>query len=334
MPEYRQDPLSRRWVIIGSDRAGRPNEFVEATTRHTAQPCPFCAGHETETPPAIATYDAGLGGPWSVRVVPNKFPAVLAEEVPPFPGAALESQSEGHPLPGFGKHEVIIETPRHVASFSELTPAEATLVLRAYRDRLRILKADGRFRYVQIFKNVGAAAGASLEHVHSQLIALPGVPEVIRQELQSSLDFFQTRQKSLLESMIDSELDADLRVVAATSRYVAWCPAASRFPYETWLAPRFAQANFENGEDGELGELAGIARDVIDRIERATGVSTYNYYLHTAPFDRSAPEHYHWHFEIAPRLTKVAGFEWGTGCYINPCPPETAAAHLRGAANR
>jgi UDPglucose--hexose-1-phosphate uridylyltransferase len=334
MPEYRQDPLSRRWVIIGSDRGGRPNEFVEATTRQSSLSCPFCAGHEGETPPAIASYSANGSGDWSVRVVPNKYPALTAEESLCPACQPLSRALVAESIPGFGLHEVIIESPRHVASLSELTPAEAELVFVAYRDRLRILKAVGRYQYVQIFKNVGPAAGASLEHVHSQLVALPGIPEVLQQELRSSLEHFQQTRRSLLGQMIEEELAAGIRIVAQTANLVAWCPAAGRFPYEVWVAPRRQASRFEAAEAGELGELATIMHDVIGRIEVAAGLSAYNYFLHTSPFDAPACDHYHWHFEIVPRLTKVAGFEWGTGCYINPLPPEAAAQVLQAISPR
>lgn len=331
MPEYRQDPLSRRWVIIGADRAGRPNEFVEATTRQSSLSCPFCLGHESETPPAIASYSANPKGNegWTVRVVLNKYPALTTDEALCPTCQPLSAGPAPDAIPGYGRHEVIIESPRHVASLSELTSAEAALVFLAYRDRLRALKAEGSYQYVQIFKNVGSAAGASLEHVHSQLVALPGIPDVLQQELASSLEYFRRERRSLLARLIEDELTAGVRIVAQTAQLVAWCPAASRFPYEVWVAPRQAHPRFEFAEAGELGELATIMQDAIGRIERVAGVSSYNYFLHTAPFDAPAYDHYHWHFEIMPRLTKVAGFEWGTGCYINPFPPEAAAAALR-----
>lgn len=330
MSEYRQDPLSRRWVIIGCDeRAGRPNEFVEATTRQTGLPCPFCAGNEAQTPEAIASYSATAGASWTVRVVPNKYPAVTTDEARCkscelfAPGAAAGKAA------GFGRHEVIIESPRHVASLSELTDGEAELVFVAYRDRLRQIKAEGTLPYVQIFKNVGPAAGASLEHVHSQLLALPGVPEVLQTELASCDEHFQANGRLLFSELIERELAAEERIVAQTPGFVAFCPYASRFPYEVWIAPRGHQPRFEEAEAGELAELARLMRDCIGRIERAAGQSSYNYLLHTAPFDSPAHDHYHWHIEILPRLTKVAGFEWGTGCFINPLAPESAAAHLR-----
>ena len=332
MSEYRQDPLSRRWVIVGcDDRALRPNEFVEATTRQSGLPCPFCAGNEDQTPGAVATYAALGQSDWLVRVVPNKFPAVT-QEMPPCPSCQpLASGPSSGSAAGFGAHEVIIESPRHVASLSELTDAESELVFRAYRDRIRDLAATGQFQYVQIFKNVGPAAGASLEHVHSQLVALPGVPEVLQQELAASSEYYREHQRPLLTSLLESELAAGDRVVAQSANFVAICPYASRFPYETWLAPRHHQPRFEAATDGELAEIALLARDVIGRLERAAGITAYNAFLHTLPFRAPQGEHYHWHIEILPRLTKVAGFEWSTGCFINPFSPESAAALLREA---
>lgn len=330
MSEYRQDPLSRRWVIIGCDRAARPNEFVEEPVRRQPIPCAFCAGNEEETPDAVATYTAPSKSDWLVRIVPNKYPAVTLDEslCPNCQPLGAKPPTAGI-IPGFGRHEVIIESPRHVASLSELTDVEAELVFLAYRDRIAALKATGQYRYVQIFKNVGPSAGASLEHVHSQLVALPGVPEVVAQELASCREYFAEHGRPLFGDLIDRELAAKERIVAQTGRFVAYCPFASRFPYEVCIAPLAAQASFEATQDGELGELSRLARDVIGRIERAGGKSAYNCVLHTLPFDTPPHDHYHWHIEIIPRLTKVAGFEWGTGCFINPLPPEAATAHLR-----
>ncbi|MEX2173407.1 MAG: galactose-1-phosphate uridylyltransferase [Pirellulaceae bacterium] len=335
MSEYRQDPLSRRWVIIGSDRASRPNEFIEEPIRRQPVPCPFCAGNEQQTPAAVAAYDAqgrptnGLAGDWLVRIVPNKYPAVTTDEAVCPKCQPLGMTPPVGPVPGFGRHEVIVESPRHVASLSELTPREAEVVFQAYRHRMLALKAEGRYRYVQIFKNVGPGAGASLEHVHSQLLALPGVPEVVAQELTSCREHFLRHGRPLVASLLERELAGGERIVAQTEHYLALCPFASRFPYETWVLPRRAAPSFETTHPSELGELSRIVQDAIGRIERAAGPVPYNCVLHTQPFDTSANDHYHWHLEIIPRLTKVAGFEWGTGCFINPFLPETAAAHLR-----
>jgi UDPglucose--hexose-1-phosphate uridylyltransferase len=180
-----------------------------------------------------------------------------------------------------------------------------------------------------VFKNVGAGAGASLEHVHSQLVGLPGIPEVVAQELASCREHFARTGTPLVADLLEQELTAGERIVATTANFVALCPYASRFPYETWILPRRAEPSYEAADPGEFGELARLMQDVIGRIERTAGGAPYNCVLHTQPFDTSADDHYHWHIEIIPRLTKVAGFEWGTGCFINPFHPETAAEHLR-----
>jgi UDPglucose--hexose-1-phosphate uridylyltransferase len=327
MSEFRQDPLSGRWVIVGGERADRPNEFHEEATRCTQVSCPFCAGNEAETPDAVSVYPPASNGSWKVRVVPNKYPAVTTDGdcPPPLSGtSALKS-----PRCGFGQHEVIIESPRHIASLTDLTPDEARLLLVAYRDRIAALRQNKQFKYVQIFKNVGPAAGASLEHAHSQLVALPDVPEVIQQEVASCREFYETTGRSLLAAMAEDELAAGDRIVAQSPRFLAFCPYASRFPYEVWLLPRAQQASFEFAKDEELGELSTFLQEVIGRIEGTLGRVAYNYFLHTEPFDTSAYDHYHWHIEIFPRLTKAAGFEWATGMFINPFLPEAAAQSLR-----
>ena len=334
MSEFRQDPLSGRWVIVGGQRADRPNEFHEEATRCTQASCPFCAGNEAETPAAVATYPADSSA-WQVRVVPNLYPAVTTTSESPLPGNSAGSRPSPHVAfgqrDGFGQHEVIIESPRHVASLTELTPAEARLVLMAYRDRIAELRQSGNFKYVQIFKNVGAAAGASIEHAHSQLIALPDVPDVIQQEVARSRDHFKQSGDSLLAQLASDELAAAERMVSQSPRFVAICPFASRFPFEVWVLPRRQQSSFESVQDGEAGELSLFLQEVIGRIESAVGCVAYNYFLHTEPFDTFEDDHYHWHIEIFPRITKAAGFEWATGIFINPCLPESAAAALRAA---
>lgn len=371
MSELRQDPLSGRWVIIGGERAGRPNEFVEAASRAKDLPCPFCPGHEDQTPPPIAVYPASpsagaapdavckagdigrnreIGGnsdhhracevlarcDWAVRVVPNKYPAVCEPPggvcQPSGGRAPLRPKDEGlfRSAPGRGRHEVIIESPRHVASVSELSAQEAAFVFRVYRDRMQQLKAEQCFKYVQIFKNAGPAAGASLEHIHSQLVALYEVPEVVEQELRSCADYYRRHGQGLMARLLESELDAGTRIVAQTQRVVAFCPYASRFAWEVWVMPRRPVPRYEDSEDAEIEEAAQVIRDLIGRIECLAGQTAYNYFLHSLPFDGAVTEHYHWHVELVPRLTKTAGFEWSTGCFINPVAPEWAAEQLRG----
>jgi UDPglucose--hexose-1-phosphate uridylyltransferase len=233
--------------------------------------------------------------------------------------------------PAAGEHEVIIESPRHVVSLSELSPEEASLVFAAYRDRLAAGRSKG-LRYVQIFKNVGAAGGATIEHSHSQLLAMPQVPTHVVGELENCRRYHERQGRPLLSAMLEEELRRGERIVADTPDLVAFCPWASRFPYEVWMVPRRRQSDFAAVTPAEAGQAAAMARDLIGRIERTLGNVGYNYLLHTQPFDTSRYDHYHWHIELFPRITKVAGFEWSTGVFINTVAPETAAKALRDAA--
>ncbi len=329
MSEYRHDLLHDRWVIVGNERACRPQEFEEQVVRRRGQTCPFCAGSEDQTPDALAVYQQPGKSDWGVRVVPNKYPAVEPSCQPN--GASGDGDLLFDRRPAAGEHEVIIESPRHVVSLSELSPEEASLVFAAYRDRLAAGRSKG-LRYVQIFKNVGAAGGATIEHSHSQLLAMPQVPTHVVGELENCRQYHERQGRPLLSAMLEEELRRGERIVADTPDLVAFCPWASRFPYEVWMVPRRRQSDFAAVTPAEAGQAAAMARDLIGRIERTLGNVGYNYLLHTQPFDTSRYDHYHWHIELFPRITKVAGFEWSTGVFINTVAPETAAKALRDAA--
>lgn len=334
MSEYRQDPLTGRWVVIGSQRAGRPEEFVEHSVARVDFPCPFCPGHEHETPPAVLQWPADHPSQWSLRVVPNRFPAVGPHSVPVddfWPKQDhLEPNGSHHPAQNGagGVHEVVIESRRHVGSFSELSPCESQQVIAAYQSRLTALQATAGVRYVQIFKNVGPAAGATLAHAHSQIVGLPFVPDDVRAACERSQAYFAKAGRSLLAELVSRELESGARVVARSPRFVAYCPWASRFPYSVCIAP-LAPAAFEDAQATPPGELASFVRELVGRIEGALGRPAYNLVLHLNPFDSNNRQHYHWRMELIPRLTKIAGFEWGTGMMINPYPPEAAAELLR-----
>jgi UDPglucose--hexose-1-phosphate uridylyltransferase len=327
MSEFRRDPLSDHWVIIAPNRAHRPEQFTGDAIRIPAR-CPFCKGHEADTPQTMAAYRMDRARTedldWQVRVIPNKFPAVeTATPAPPSPHDFFEVR------PGFGVHEVIVESPDHVVSLSALRDAQVHLVFHAYQDRLRHWRSDPRLAYAQIFKNSGAAAGASLEHTHSQLIATPVVPTQVQHELTRSLAYHREHGRCAFCVMLAEEVAARTRVLMELRQFVAFCPFASQFPYEVWIVPRNHHSHFEYAEDGELGELAELLRNIVVRMEGALGRPAFNYLIHTAPFDTSSLDHYHWHLELSPRLVKTAGFEWGAGDYINTVAPETAATVLR-----
>jgi UDPglucose--hexose-1-phosphate uridylyltransferase len=331
-PEYRQDPLSGSWVILARARAERPTEFVAQPVRRRLEHCPFCAGNERFTPRAVATYPAAADSQadnhrWQVRVIPNKFPAVI-ESAPDIPdcGAAADRLA---PLPGYGVHEVIVESREHTSSFSELSAEQARWSLLAYRDRLRCLANDSRLAYALLFKNCRGGGGATLEHTHSQIVGTSLTPAVVQRELQAAAEFHDRHRDCIFCRMVRSELDQAVRLVASTARFVAFCPFASRFPYEVWMLPREHAARYEDASLGDLDELSALLQLVLRSLEKNFSQVPYNYWIHTSPFDSAPFDYYHWHIELIPRITSQAGFEFGTGCFMNPVAPEDAASTIR-----
>jgi UDPglucose--hexose-1-phosphate uridylyltransferase len=330
MSELRKDPIVGRWVIIATERAKRPMSPKSEAFVPSAGTCPFCAGQEKNTPVEILAYRDRGSKPddsgWRVRVVPNKFPALGIE-------GDLNKRGDGiyDMMNGIGAHEVIIECPFHEVSMANLTEENIREVLWVYRDRLVDLKKDQRLVYGMIFKNVGAAGGASLEHSHSQLIVTPIVPINVWEEMNGALEFFDYRGRCIFCDMIRQELSSEKRIVADTANFVSFTPFASRFPFETWILPKSHNSHYENIQKNEVEELGTLLKTILMKLESALDKPAYNYIIHTSPFDTRELPHYHWHIEIIPRLTRVAGFEWGTGFYINQVAPEEAAAYLREA---
>ena len=330
MPELRKDPITGRWVIIATDRVRRPSDFSrESVPPPSARFCPFCYGNEQKTPPEVLAYRQH-GPPnspgWSVRVVPNKFPALGIE-------GDLTRQGDGiyDKMNGIGAHEVIIETPDHKATMADMPEKQVEEVLWAYRDRINDLKRDQRFRYIVVFKNYGEAAGASLEHPHSQLIALPVIPKRVREEVEGARNYFEFKERCIYCDIMRQETAAGVRLVAETDRFLVVEPYAPRFPFETWIMPKRHESHFENSDAPTLQNLAWMVRSTLRKLEKVLERPAYNFIVHSAPVQEPSLQYYHWHIEIIPKLTKVAGFEWGTGFYINPTPPEESAKFLREA---
>ena len=329
MPQLRKDAITGRWVIIATDRQKRPNDFrVERASVIGRETCPFCPGHESLTPPEVLSYRQNGSAPnapgWDVRVVPNKFPALQVE-------GTLDREGDGmfDRMNGIGAHEVIIETPDHQRSLAAMSESEIERVLWAYRERIVDLKQDRRLRYILVFKNHGAAAGATLEHTHSQLIALPIVPDFVREEVDGARAHFAVKERCVFCDVIHQELAATQRIVLENADTVALAPYAPRFAFETWLLPKRHAARFEEAPRHEYEGLARVLKSLLQRMDRALESPAYNLIVHTAPFVDDVADLFHWHVEVIPKLTRVAGFEWGTGFYINPTPPEEAAKVLR-----
>lgn len=333
MPELRKDPVVGRWVIISGERAKRPTDLGHEHVRPQAasERCPFCSGQESRTPPEILAYRP-QGAPnspgWAVRVVPNKFPALGIE-------GQLDRQGDGvfDKMNGIGAHEVIIETPDHGETLASMPVKHVEDVLWACRDRMLDLKKDTRFRSILIFKNFGASAGASLEHSHSQLIALPIVPRAIREQVDGAKQYYTYKERCIYCDILRQESSERIRVVAENEDFLTFSPYAPRFPFETWIAPKEHGAYFEHASPRNLESLAKALKSLLMRSDQVLDYPAYNLVVQSAPL-QEAHQHtdsYHWHIEFMPRITRVAGFEWGTGFFINPTSPEDAARILREA---
>jgi len=329
LSELRKDPVTGRWVIIATGRQKRPSDFhLERTKIIREEHCPFCAGREGMTPPEVLAFrqngHSANGPGWDLRVVPNKFPALQVE-------GSLDREGEGlfDRMTGIGAHEVIIESPDHQKSLATMSEPEIERVLWAFRERVADLKNDRRFRYIIVFKNHGSAAGATLEHSHSQLIALPIVPDFVREELDGAERHFSAKERCVFCDIIRQEIASGVRVVHDNTDIVALAPYASRFPFEMWLLPKHHGARFEEAPRRTYEGLARMLKWVLLRMNRALESPDYNLIVHSSPLQEDVNDFYHWHIELMPKLTRTAGFEWGTGFYINPTAPEEAAEVLR-----
>lgn len=328
MPELRRDPIHNRWVIISTERSRRPSDFPPEERLLVGGFCPLCEGNEDRTPPEVLAFrDNGTppnSSGWSLRVVPNKFPALRIE-------GELNRDGEGiyDRMNGIGAHEVVIETPLHNETLATLPLRAVEDVLWAYRERLIDLRRDKRLRHVLVFKNYGAAAGASLEHAHSQIIALPIIPTSVREEIEGAKNYFLYKDRCIYCDIIRQELQQKRRVISENRSFVSIVPFAARFPFETWILPKTHQSDYGQMEPSLYPQAAEILSDTLQRLKQVLDDPPYNYIIHSSSMAEQDQDYYHWHFEIMPKLTKVAGFEWGSGFYINPTPPEEAAEFMR-----
>ncbi|OGC25121.1 galactose-1-phosphate uridylyltransferase [candidate division WOR-1 bacterium RIFOXYB2_FULL_42_35] len=341
MPELRKDPISERWVVIATERGKRPTDFSSVPVSEESKGskgCPFDEGNEAKTPPEIAAWREADTSPntpgWDVRVVNNLFPALVNQGEVNRTGMGVYDM-----MSGIGAHEVIIETPQHDLCIPDMPDEQVEKILWAYKQRILEISKDQRFRYVLVFKNYGKTAGASLAHPHSQLIATPITPRYVKLELSNSRAYFLEKERCIFCDIIRQELGSGERIVYENEYFVAFTPFASRFPFEVWLLPRRHEHGFEIMPDQERILLARCLKDILKRLKIALNDPPFNYVLHTCPnqvaragkpaYWGTIQYDFHWHIEIIPRLTKMAGFEWGSGLYINPTSPEQAAKFLR-----
>ncbi len=324
MPELRRDPIVGRWVVIAPERADRPNALLRPMPEPQDAPsCPFCPGNEAMTPPEIL-HRAGADRGWSLRVVPNRFPALRVETQLAHKGHGLYDS-----MAGVGAHEVIIETSEHARTLSQLPPAQLAEILRVWQERMVDLSRDLRLRSIFIFKNSGTPAGATLSHAHSQLVALPIVPPELQAELDGARAHYGRKERCIFCDVLAQELSDEARLVFENDGAVAFCPWAARSPFETWILPRTHGSSFESASGQELVALADALATMLRKMDKALEKPAFNLYLHTLPLREARNDWYHWHLELKPVLTLQAGFEWASGCFINPTPPEEAAAFLR-----
>lgn len=331
MSEYRFESIADWWVIIAEERANRPHSSSLAAKPGTGvEDCPFCEGHEHETPPEILADrkpgDLANQPGWRMRVFPNLYPAAR-------PDIRLKNSSQIFTArqTGFGHHYVIVESWRHVRGFGQMTLAETKRAFRVYRELFLMVKNDITINQVVVFKNVGAIAGASLEHTHSQMVALPHVPREVRVRNEGTLRYFRETGQTKWEIIIQEEQKKGDCVVVDQDRLFAYCPYASRFPYEVWIVPKLDIPGFEESSLRLLDEAATLTRRIVRALEAHLDNPAYNFVVESLPFDHygSGRDHGRWFISILPRLNHQGGLECAMGEYINVIAPENAAAHIR-----
>jgi len=336
MPELRKDPIIGRWVIIATERAKRPDQFSPLPEGPEEGECPFCQGKEQLTPPEI--YAIRNPSPnkdnsqWYVRVIPSIKPILRIE-------GDLERRGKGiyDLMNGVGAHEVVIETPQHINNLADLSLEQIDSILDVYIRRIVDLSKDKRFKYVLVFKNYGwAAGGGRVKHSRSQLIATSVTPKRVKEELVGAKRYFDYHERCIFCDLIRQEVESKERLITDIDGFVAIVPFASRFPFEVWILPKKHSCDYVALSQTDRRDLAKILKIVLQKLKMGLNDPPFNYILHTAPFRRpksgywrTIEEDYHWHIEIMPRLTRVAGFEWGTGFYICPLPPENATQFLK-----
>jgi len=330
MGELRRDPIIGLWVEVEDKEHSLPPEAYEKEdqTRTQMAVCQFCENREGQTPPevdAIRPEDTAPNSPgWTARVVPNRFPALRIEGDLAKRGIGIYDVSNG-----IGAHEVVIETKDHHRDLADLSVEEIAGVIKLVQNRSLALAKDKRFKYIMIFKNYGKSAGASVEHAHSQIIALPMVPKAVLAELEGAREYFGFRGRCVFCDIIDQELEDEERIVTQNATFMGFCPYASKYPFESWILPKEHDSHFCSLSDEQNLELAAVLKEMLTRMLGCLSNCSYNFYLHTAPVNYKETDSYHWHIEIVPQLARESGYEWGTGFYSVRTAPDAAAGYLK-----
>jgi len=330
MSTFRRDPTSNEWVILAPRRFSRPHaprpESREARVEFDPS-CPFCPGNEHETPPEILRRPAAdTGEPWQVRVFPNLYAAVS-----PDGDESRDGDGPFQEMRGRGAHEVVVESPLHDARLDEMPVEAIATMLEVWRERYTALHARPEVRAVIVFKNFGVGAGTSLLHPHAQIVAVPVYPPQWMHALNISMRYFDRTGRSVYDDLVDVERASGVRVVAETDGFIAFCPFASKTPFETWILPTSHQSSFGSLTDQDVPALAALVRNVLGRLREAAGDPDFNLVVYSAPDDAAQVRLFRWHLRLVPRITLPAGFEMGSGMSINTLMPEEAAEALRSA---
>lgn len=331
MPELRQDPTTKEWVVIATERAKRPDQFRSqektAAASQPTGPCVLCPGNESLTPREVFairdSQQADTPG-WRVRVVPNKFPAFV-------PTATGQRRHEDIfvSTDAYGHHEVLIEGPDHGRHLGLMDDGEIRDVLRTYKARYEALRADSKVKLILLFRNHGRSAGTSLAHPHSQLAATPIIPLHIRQRYAEAIRHYDDTSQCLYCEFLEAELAVGKRVVLQSPGFAVVHPFASQVPFETWIIPKHHNPSFGNVSSEQLDDLSGVLGKVLRTFNDGLGNPDYNLIVHTAPVEDEHKPYFLWHMEIRPRFTTIAGFELGTGIYINTALPEETAPYFK-----
>jgi UDPglucose--hexose-1-phosphate uridylyltransferase len=328
MPELRKDPVTGDWVAIGTERPCRLESLRVAPAEPPPGACTLCEGNEHETPPELLAYRADPNtanrSGWRVRVVPSKFPLLRVE-------GDLERRGHGlyDLMNGIGAHEILVESPRHDASFATSSPAAVEEVLRAFQERLVDLGRDPRFRSVVWFKDADPPATPTAAHPHSQLLATPTVPLPLAHELAQARAYHDYRERCLFCDIVDQESEEGRRTVFDSEHVIGFVPFAARSPFETWFLPRVHASGYEDASAAERRDLAAGLVAVVERVRALLGPGTPALALHGAPLGERRCPYFHWHLELVPRVRTAGGAGAGGGLAFNPLPPEDAARLLR-----